>query len=140
MSSKDIAIDLKDGIHEIYGELYSECFYIPFDRNTPSNIYKESLKKYYLSPLSIVAQIKIVSKDERTENNTTYGVTIKVPVKSFELLDFEINPKDYNYVMSGLFLHENIYYKIKKIEIGNLIQNEVMSYTFTCERSDENGN
>lgn len=124
-----------NGIYKIYSTFYTDSieYYTFNEEYSVSNIYGESKEKYYNNAVSLVGKVTLGSSlNNRPEQDINYDCEIKIPKKSFDLVNI-ITPLDTKKFIKGKLKYKSTELEILSITPGVNIVDTYMTYIIYCK-------
>jgi hypothetical protein len=138
LSVEDIN-DIKSGMKEIYGEVYSSSIqYLPYDtiNNTKDDdVYEERKYKKFLTAITLVGKVSIDTSEEQakpTGGFRKYDATFTIPTLALE--EGHILELGEDLIMKGHLMYKDIEYDIKEFNPESNVSDLYLKYVFKCKK------
>lgn len=137
MAQKRLSEEFLEGIYEVFDILMTDQIFLKLldEKNTVSNIYKETVNKKYFEPIQLVGKFSMtVEQGEEVVEGTQDYVTVTIPTKSLLDNNVDITPQNYDTLEKGVIVYKDVEYTIAKITPKTNIDDVFQFYVFYCEK------
>lgn len=136
MANLEIQNAFLDGIEEVFSIMFTDRLNLSLmdEEDTITNVYGETKKKQYLSPIPLIG--KIITTFTQGENPVeSVGVTAVITIPTKQLITKGIphsTEKDLETLRKGKFEYDGIEYLIEKVVPKTLVADKWQLYDFNC--------
>lgn len=137
MAQKRLSDEFLDGIYEVFSIMMTDQIFLKLldEKNTVSNIYKETSKKNYLEPIQLVGKFSLAKEQgEQVVEGLQDYATATIPTKSLLDKGVDITPDNYKTLEKGVISYDGVDYLIKQVTPRTNIDNVFQFYVFYCEK------
>lgn len=138
MADENIKRDFIEGICEVYSIMFTDgkndgIYFYPLYEPKVQSVYKELKYRQYLSPLLLVAKVKLTPEQgDEVVKTVKEKAVFTVPYKSLVENLIDVSNKNLPNLRKGLIKYKDTFYDIDNVKPATFVEDTFLTYIFEC--------